>query len=1339
MDSSPLPSRSRPSGSFDNRRNPFTIAKEASLVRSNSSFSNKSSSSSITAKPQHTTQKTQRIQRTQRTTQRPQKTQRAQPRGLSRRGDDSDDDADEDFNIDEEEDDIEDSDNDEEEGEEEEEDDEDELAGVGGFKNSPYFTQPTQAVTQLVTQPTQLLKKPPTTLRSGLNPLDNVPINIPSSSPARSIIEVPASSPFQLSPKPKTAPAPAPAPSIVARGRIASLMAPAGTEFRSPAYQAPPKLAAPASKSARSFNDDDDDNVLDKIISIDDSSDDDNDRRRRGDIRPSSFRSPEKGLGNPAGTVMALELEGDEQLEEEEGDEEDGEESSAAADNKPSSRRMLNDRKLQTLVTKMQRILRNKGYLNASHDVCKAALLECKYNIEDAVNDVFDARLVEEQAKRHTQAAAAVRPSPIAKSKVPEMIRSFSYQANGSSKTTATNTANTSRASTPATPSSQTSLKRSALSPDPRPKRRRLVQGRKYRDDPASSQVNSPAPLHKEEESLVDLDDDRSVDDNEDEDVGTPIEISDDEPMEDNDEDDAVIELDDDDDIDDAPSVEKRVLEYFNTCTVDDLVAMLGAKARSKAETILSQRPFRSRASVTRIQSEPTTGGGRKKKSANIGEDIFDAVEEYVIALRAIDVVVTQCEQKGLQIRSTLHKWNVDFRGSNKLAPAADGSGADGLLTPASDSGNSLLGSSTGKITNYEPLPIPQEPELMRGHCTMKGYQLYGMNWLWELYQRNFGCILADDMGLGKTCQVISFLSHLVESYKGDIYDEDARPWPNLVIVPPSTLANWKTEFKKFAPKVRVTSYNGSTAERDDIFHRIQGHREKHHVVLASYSQVVAKQDVDAMRKIVPNVAIFDEGHKMKNANTNVYKSLRRIPANWRLILTGTPVQNNLMEMINLLNFIQPTLFERHLEKLDALFSQRFTLQDVSNGALLFSDRVRRARQILEPFILQRRKEQVLSSMPKKTTRVVCCALDATQRPIYEAYERQFREGRERRAAGVKAVVSNVRSTAVTGLSNDQNNVWVQLRKSAIHAQLFRRYYDDKKVQKMAEILMRDVPQAELRQPDLGHLVNELRDCSDFELHTWCRDYRCLRSFDIPDGLFLQSGKVRELLSLVRQFQKNGDRALVFTRFARVLNILRECLTHEGIEYVSLEGATRVDERQDIIDQYNTNENIPVFLLTTGSGGTGINLTAANKVVIFDQSDNPQDDVQAENRAHRLGQTRDVEVIKLVTQGTIEELVYRACQTKLELAQRVTAGSASRAEEQEVAEWGDGDRVAKAVEEQVRQMLLAKTEGDDKGEGGEGNTATPPKSENGDIERSEEKEEEKEEKEKKTPRRRARR
>lgn len=1202
MDKSPLPSRARPGtlaadASLSNRRNPFSLAK-ASFAKSS------------VGRP------TQRVQAHQKA------------------GSASDDD-------------IEDSS----EEMEEEDEDEDELAGVGGFASSPYFTQPTQAVTQ----PTQLIKNITTLKRSAVT--SDEPMTVLSSSPPPSIVEVPASSPFQ-SPKPHSS-------TSVAPGRLASLMAPAGTAFRSPAQVPTPRPLQRQRENARASanggNTDDDDD-LDAIVRIDDSSDDGNSRApARGDIRPSSFRRPSPLPAAKPRAVAAPQSASS-----------TGKTGTATPTN---NLKTLNDRKMSHLIIKVQGLLRNKGYNSATTEACRSALLKHDYSVDEATKDLF--------YKRLTQSS-----SPVQQSKVPDMIRSFAYQANGSTNSA---TAASSPSSSPA--SSQQSPKKRTLSPSPRPKRRRLVQGR--RNQAYSSQPEMPAP---ERTRLVDLTGDDDMDESEageeeDDDEGdsSPPAIASDYDGEDDD----VVEIDDEDSMDDdntAFNIEKRVLEYFNTCTVDDLVAMLGAKAKGKAETILSQRPFQTRASVTRVRNTASSGSRGKKASANIGEDIFDAVEEYVVALQAIDVVVTQCEQKGLRIRSTLHRWNVDFRGSSK----ARESGTGEPLTPSSE-----FGTAADK-GGYVPLPIPQEPVLMRGHCTMKGYQLFGLNWLWDLYQRKFGCILADDMGLGKTCQVISFLSQVVGSYAAgggrDDDDDEARPWPNLVVVPPSTLANWKAEFKKFSPRIRVTTYSGSVAEREQIYYRIQENRAKHHVVLTSYSQLSGKQDLDAMRKIAPNAAIFDEGHKMKNSNTALYKSLKRIDANWRLILTGTPVQNNLMEMINLLNFIQPTLFERHLEKLGALFSQRFTLQDVSNGALLFSDRVRRARSILEPFILQRRKEQVLSSMPSKTTRVMYCDLDATQKPIYETYERQFREGKNKTSQ--KQPPATKTRSAVTGLTNDQNNVWVQLRKSAIHAQLFRRYFDDKTVEQMAQILMAEVPQSELRQPDLKHLIGELRDCSDFELHTWCRDYRCIREFDFPDDLFLQSGKVQELLRLVQKFQKNGDRALVFTRFARVLNILRECMTTSGLDYVSLEGATRVEERQAIIDEFNSNADIPVFLLTTGSGGTGINLTAANKVIIFDQSDNPQDDVQAENRAHRLGQTRDVEVIKLVTRGTIEELVYKACQTKLELAERVTASSTSSLPP--AVDEMDGEKIAKAVEEDVRKMLLAK------------DSTTPPKSDDGD-------------------------
>jgi len=867
----------------------------------------------------------------------------------------------------------------------------------------------------------------------------------------------------------------------------------------------------------------------------------------------------------------------------------------------------LNSGKLNQLAQKVMDLLRKRGR-DHSPEACKAALEAHDYSVGSAVQYLL---------RRSKAATPAVDEEEGAKS----FIRSF---ANGSTAASATNS-----------PSSD--------SPDPQPKKRKLVRGVRRRS-PSSSQ---PVPASeatdvggkpKAERAVVSLLSDDEADDGE---YSRPSS--------------SASQSEDGDDID------HRTLKYLNTCTVDDLVSILGGKAKPNAETLVAHRPFRTVAAVDKVKR---SGKGRSSRR-DIGTDIFASVTEYLEALDAIDIIVKICDREGSRIKSTVQNWNINARGEKEAEQAKDGH----PMTPSGSNDNELV-----------RLPIPQEPAYMRGHCTMKGYQLYGLNWMWQLYKLKFGCILADDMGLGKTCQVVAFLCHLVESYNPASRQD--RPWPNLVVVPPTTLGNWKNEFKKFAPELQVTIYDGSQAEREEIASEIEDDPSSHHVILASYSKLTAKPDIDNMRRLEPTTAIFDEGHKMKNSATNVYKGLLRIKATWRLILSGTPVQNHLMEMINLLNFIQPALFQRHMDKLAALFSQRFTLQDVSKGALLFSDRVLRARSILEPFILQRRKEQVLADLPKKTVRVLSCPLDSAQKPIYEAYEKRFKRG--------KAAAEGGRSsqTATTRLVDDQNNVWIQLRKAAIHAQLFRRHFKDDTVAKMGQTLMKYIGASELRQPNLSHLINELKDCNDLELHTWCKDYKCLAEFDTPAGATMRSGKVVEFLKLIKHYQANGDRALVFSKFAKVVNILRECLAEEGIPYLALEGQTRVDERQELIEEFNRNPDIPVFLLTTGSGGSGINLTAANKIIIFDQSDNPQDDVQAENRAHRLGQTRDVEVVKLITEGTIEELVYTACQQKLKLADKVTGVTVDDEAEQ-----------SRDMEKIVRKLLLDR------------DLVTPPKSE----------------------------
>ncbi|KAK4251956.1 SNF2 family N-terminal domain-containing protein [Corynascus novoguineensis] len=775
----------------------------------------------------------------------------------------------------------------------------------------------------------------------------------------------------------------------------------------------------------------------------------------------------------------------------------------------------------------------------------------------------------------------------------------------------------------------------------PKQTRRRLVQGRRPRAASPSSPVLKSSQQSTKQSQLIDLVSDDDVEDG----YKLPKASSqrDSSPAE-NDEEDAF---------------DGRVLNYLNTCDVMQLVAIANVKEDS-AKLMVSRQPFGDLDEARKVTISQKKRG-KKAAKVSIGDEIVAAVRSYARSLDDIDHIIAVCESQADSLKATTSRWNIDLTGHLRRDSRSDD---EKPMTPVSVEDSAKLAD----------VPLRQ-PKLMEG-CKMKPFQIYGLNWLHLLYQNRYGGILADDMGLGKTCQVISLICAIVEAYERNSHSTDTRPWPNVIVVPPSTLANWAAEFERFAPKLNVTLYQGSQAVRDEIAYEIQEDPSSHHVVLTSYSQLSRNDDISNLRHLRPTVAVFDEGHKMKNPKTKLYKDLLRITATWRLVLSGTPVQNNLMEMIALLQFVEPNLFQDHFENLEALFNQKVSLTAVSKGALLHSERVARARTILEPFILQRRKEQVLQDLPPKTTRVVTCKMDSVQEAIYRGYERRFR----------KSDSQDLNTRVKEGRDNDTNNVWIQLRKSAIHPQLFRRFFKDRDVEKMAEVLMKKVPQSELKQPRLDHLINELKALSDFELHLWCRDYKCIKSFDLPDNSWTDCAKVKALLKLVREYQTNGDRALVFTRFAKVIEILGECLASEGIEYLSLQGNTDVSARQELINEFNADESIPVFLLTTGSGGTGINLTAANKVIIFDQSDNPQDDIQAENRAHRLGQTRPVEIIRLISEGTVEELVYKACEKKLELANKVTGWSS--------VEMTSGEMESAVKSELLRQAVSTPPDGD---------------------------------------------
>ncbi|KAF7548570.1 hypothetical protein G7046_g8621 [Stylonectria norvegica] len=763
------------------------------------------------------------------------------------------------------------------------------------------------------------------------------------------------------------------------------------------------------------------------------------------------------------------------------------------------------------------------------------------------------------------------------------------------------------------------------VSPAP-PKRRRLVQGLRKPSSPPISQGVLPILPSSEDPLIIDLLDNDKEDDYQ-------AELS------------------------PAPTYEEedKVLTCINTSTARELAAMTGMKENT-LEILIEKRPFSDLAKARRVTIDKKPGA-RKASKIHLGENVVEAVDVFLKAVSAIDKVVAKCETDAKAVKSQIETWDLDVFGHDKRARRE----LSEELPPTPTSLSAV---------KYTRPPIPHQPALMDGHCEMKPFQLFGLNWMSVLYKFNIGCILADEMGLGKTCQVISLISHLVEDYEkksGYAKQTERPPWPNLVVVPPSTYNNWLAEFERFAPDVSVVGYRGSQSERAEIAYAVEQEPDAYHVVLATYSQINSEADIEAMQSFKLNAAIYDEGHKMKNPETKIYKDLSRIPASWKMLLTGTPIQNNLLEMISLLNFINPSMFNGCMSQIQFVFSQKVTIKDVTNGAFLYSERVKRARTILEPFILQRRKDQVLSDMPQKVCNVVHCDMSASQKDVYAEYKELFRLEPSQRAKQAR------------GRLNDQNNCWMQLRKAALHPLLFRRHFSDERIQKMAKILMSNIPQSELHQPDIKHLIQELKNSSDFELHLWCRDYpRLLDKFDIPSGTLIDSGKVNKLLELLDQYQKNGDRVLVFSKFSRLIELLQEVLAHRGIDHRVLMGNTNVSERQTLIDEFNDNPDIPVFLLTTGAGGTGINLTAANKVIIFDQSDNPQDDIQAENRAHRLGQTRDVEIIRLIASLTIEELIYKACQKKIELANKVTGAIDE-----------DAAQASQNLEQEVRKMMNA--------------------------------------------------
>jgi SWI/SNF-related matrix-associated actin-dependent regulator 1 of chromatin subfamily A len=523
------------------------------------------------------------------------------------------------------------------------------------------------------------------------------------------------------------------------------------------------------------------------------------------------------------------------------------------------------------------------------------------------------------------------------------------------------------------------------------------------------------------------------------------------------------------------------------------------------------------------------------------------------------------------------------------------------------------------------PLPSMIAPGLV-----LKPYQKVGVSWLSLLHSQNLNAILADEMGLGKTIQTIVFLSHLYEQgLKG----------PHLIVVPSSTLDNWVRELNCWSPSLNVITYWGSLGERSDMRRDMLSgdHQGYYDVILTTYTTCIGRvEDRKFLRKLKLKTLVLDEGHMVKNMSTLKYNHLMKIEAERRLLLTGTPLQNNLLELMSLLSFVMPSVFRPYLQPLQSAFRHS---RHTAEGSGYYQEQVSRAKEIMCPFILRRLKKEVLHQLPRKVESVEHCALTPEQS---ELYHKEVELGRKETKNGRGKEL--VRSMSVL----------TQLRKAANHPLLLRSHYSDDIIASMSTEILKE---REYRDADATLVAEDMAVMSDFELHNLCVRHESLVQYRLSDDLIKESGKFKYLEKKLGDCKEQGRRVLIFSQFIMILDILEAWLQLLGHSYLRLDGKTHMNDRQMLIDQYNSSDDILVFLLSTKAGGLGINLTSASMVVLHDIDFNPYNDKQAEDRCHRVGQTREVEVVRLVGRDTVEEEILRCAQQKLKLEQDMTAGS----------------------------------------------------------------------------------
>jgi SNF2 family DNA or RNA helicase len=458
-----------------------------------------------------------------------------------------------------------------------------------------------------------------------------------------------------------------------------------------------------------------------------------------------------------------------------------------------------------------------------------------------------------------------------------------------------------------------------------------------------------------------------------------------------------------------------------------------------------------------------------------------------------------------------------------------------------------------GRLDEFEGVDATDIPDNVCAE--LRPYQKEGFNFLCHLSRLKLGGILADDMGLGKTLQTLTWLLWLKVNRR-----KNAKAKPALVICPASVLHNWRRESEKFTPDMKVLVLESGQAR-----HNLRKYIPEHDIVVTNYS--ILRRDLEELSKFAFRAVVLDEAQFIKNPGAQVTKSVKQLKADHKLALTGTPIENRMLDLWSIVDFIQPSYLgdQEH-------FGQTYDLKvaEKEEGVARIARRKLSAK--LRPLLLRRIKKQVAKDLPDRIEQRLDCELPEEQRKLYLAELKRSRE----------QVMKAVKQKGIAKSKMHVLAALTRLRQICCHPGLV--------------------------------------------------------------GSDTASGKMDTLFELVEPLLEEGHKVLIFSQFVRMLQILEKQCEDRKIPTYLLTGETK--NRQEIVNQFQEDEDPSVFLLSLRAAGTGLNLTSASYVVIYDPWWNPAVEAQAIDRTHRIGQTSTVNAYKMISPGTVEEKIWDLQQQK---------------------------------------------------------------------------------------------